>query len=395
MNGPSQQPVSVAIACGGTGGHLFPGLAVGGALMERGVDVDLLVSGRDVDREAVRGVRDMRVVTLPAVGLQDGNGPAFVAAAWRSRRVAMDAFRQRPPRAVLAMGGFTAAPPVLAGRSLGARTFLHESNVIPGRANRWLSHLVDACFVGFPEAAERLWHPRVETTGTPVRQGFEAMDPGACRAALGFRPDAPLLLVTGGSQGASGLNERTSAAIPDLLDAVPGLQVLHLTGARDRDTCAAAVAPFGRRVQVRPFLAEMDLALGAATLVVSRSGASSLAEMAAVGVPAILVPFPAATDDHQTHNARAYAGSGAAWIRRQADWTAKRMVADVRALLADPDGLAAMRAAARARHAPDAATDIADRILRAIGMPAVASGDEPGRAPVNGPLLATPTREVA
>lgn len=395
MKGPPRKPVAVAIACGGTGGHLFPGLAVGWELVARGIEVDLLVSGKDVDREAVRGLRDMRVVTLPAVGLQGGNGPAFMAATWRSRRVAADAFRQRPPRAVLAMGGFTAAPPVLAGRSFGARTFLHESNVIPGRANRWLAHLVDACFVGFPEAAERLWHPRVQATGTPVRPEFTDLDPGACRAALGFRADVPLLLVTGGSQGASGLNGPASAALPALLDAVPGLQVLHLTGARDHRGCADAAVPFGRRVQVRPFLAEMDLALGAATLVVSRSGASSLAEMAAVGVPSILVPYPAATDDHQTYNARAHAGNGAAWIRRQEGWTAERMVADVRALLGDAAGLVAMRRAARAHHVPDAAAAIADGILRAIGVTAAEPDGGPSRPSADIPLMAGATREVA
>ena len=173
----------VAIACGGTGGHLFPGLAVGQELVARGCDVSLLVSPKDVDQQAVRCLADeFEIVTLPAIGLAGGNLPAFAAANVRSFLAARRAFRDAPPHAVLAMGGFTSAPPVLAGSRAGAVTFLHESNTIPGRANRWLAHVVDECFVGFPEAAGRLWNPRVTVSGTPVRPQFAAMDPAGLPA---------------------------------------------------------------------------------------------------------------------------------------------------------------------------------------------------------------------
>ena len=153
----------VAIACGGTGGHLFPGIAVGHELVARGCDVALLISPKDVDQTAVRGVaHEFKVVTLPAVGLTGRNVLKFASASLKSYRAALAAFRGRPPAAVLAMGGFTSAPPVLAGKRLGAATFLHESNTIPGRANRWLAHVVDECFVGFPEAS-----PGCETARSP------------------------------------------------------------------------------------------------------------------------------------------------------------------------------------------------------------------------------------
>lgn len=163
---------SVAIACGGTGGHLFPGLAVGEQLLRRGLAVTLLVSPKEVDQAAVRNIRDMRIATLPAVALTGKNFAGFLRGGLRSYRECRKLFRVHPPAAVLAMGGFTSAPPMLAGRRAGAKTFLHESNAIPGRANRWLSWVVDRAFVGFAEAAPRLHTGRVTVTGTPVRPQF-------------------------------------------------------------------------------------------------------------------------------------------------------------------------------------------------------------------------------
>src|ERR1051325_1087112 len=157
----------VAIACGGTGGHLFPGVAVGEALLARGVDVTLLISPKEVDQQAVKSARGMGVATLPAVGLSGWNLFKFLRGAWRSFRAAQKLFHERRPQAVLALGGFTSAPPVYAARRLGAATFLHESNTIPGRANRWLARFVDEAFVYFPEAAERLYSPRIRVVGMP------------------------------------------------------------------------------------------------------------------------------------------------------------------------------------------------------------------------------------
>ncbi len=137
----------VAIACGGTGGHLFPGLAVAEALARGGCAVSLIVSPKEVDQHAVKPAFGGEVVTLPAVGLVNGQIGAFLRGFWQSYRAARQLFKARPPRAVLAMGGFTSAPPILAGRKAGAATFLHESNSIPGRANRWLAPFVDAAFI--------------------------------------------------------------------------------------------------------------------------------------------------------------------------------------------------------------------------------------------------------
>ena len=150
MNSANSRPL-VAIACGGTGGHLFPGLAVAGELRRRGCDVALLISPKDIDQQAVKSAQGVEVFTLPAVGLQDKNYLPFFASFGKSMFAAWKIFRQRPPAAVLAMGGFTSAPPVFAAKDGGTKAFLHESNTVPGKSNRFLSRFVDAAFIGFPE----------------------------------------------------------------------------------------------------------------------------------------------------------------------------------------------------------------------------------------------------
>jgi UDP-N-acetylglucosamine--N-acetylmuramyl-(pentapeptide) pyrophosphoryl-undecaprenol N-acetylglucosamine transferase len=193
-------PPRVAIACGGTGGHIFPGLAVAEQLVRRGAAITLLISPKDVDQQAVKSVFGMDVVVLPAVGWSRGGGLGFLRGFAQSFRAVRRLFRDQPPQAVLAMGGFTAAPPVFAARLDGIPAFLHESNTIPGRANRWLARFVDQAFVGFPSTVSRLHVREATVTGTPVRSEFrwgEAPDEparedarptkvGSCRTALGL-----------------------------------------------------------------------------------------------------------------------------------------------------------------------------------------------------------------
>src|SRR6185312_5776093 len=162
--------------------------------------------GGEQQPEQVLGA-PMEVLTLPAVGLQNRNYFSFARSFVKSWLAARKAFAARKPAAALAMGGFTSAPPIFAAKQFGAKTFLHESNTIPGKANRWLSRFVDECFVGFPQAASRLRTRNVVTTGTPVRPQFKPRDAAACRTALGLDPQRATVLVMGGSQGASGIND--------------------------------------------------------------------------------------------------------------------------------------------------------------------------------------------
>ncbi len=373
---PATSPF-IAIACGGTGGHLFPGLAVAEQLRDHGCRVALLISPKEVDQQAVSNVTGIEVITLPAVALQSGRRLAFLRGFWKSWRAARELFRGRPPQAVLAMGGFTSAPPVLAARSAGAKTFLHESNTIPGRANRWLARLVDQAFVGFPTAAGRLRTRRVTVTGTPVRPQFRVQDAAADRAHFGFDPVRPVVVVTGGSQGASGLNNLVRAALPLVAERMPHWQWLHLTGTHEVEQMKQAYAGYGIPAVVRSFLPEMERALGAATAVVSRAGASSLAELAAVRVTALLVPFPAAADNHQFFNATALVETGAARLLEQKTATPAQFLEVLTGLVEDAEAAGRLRVALAQWDVPDAAEQIARQVLQSITKPSVKESNRP------------------
>jgi UDP-N-acetylglucosamine--N-acetylmuramyl-(pentapeptide) pyrophosphoryl-undecaprenol N-acetylglucosamine transferase len=387
MISPETKKPFVAIACGGTGGHLFPGLAVAEQLKKRGCAVALLISPKEVDQQAVKAARGMEIFTLPAVALQNWNYFSFALSFWKSFCAARKIFKARPPHAVLAMGGFTSAPPILAVRKLGAVTFLHESNTIPGRASRFLARFVDEAFVGFSEAAARLCSKRVSVTGTPVRPQFrwsEATDEPAredarhsniaeCRIALGLEPNRPTILVMGGSQGASGINEMILSALPLLADR--NWQWLHLTGANDFEKVKAAYAALGLKAVVKPFLTEMDLVLGAATVSVSRSGASSLAEIAAMRLPSLLVPYPAASDNHQFFNALAFEKTGAARVLEQKNSTPEKVAELLRELIENSAAREKIQSALAQWHAPKAAEQIAGIILRTVGEAALKSSN--------------------
>jgi UDP-N-acetylglucosamine--N-acetylmuramyl-(pentapeptide) pyrophosphoryl-undecaprenol N-acetylglucosamine transferase len=368
MTSTAQPSPRVAIACGGTGGHLFPGLAVADQLARRGCPVLLLISPKDVDQQAVKTVAGLEIHTLPAVGLTRGGEIAFARGFVRSYRAARRLFRSSPPQAALAMGGFTSAPPILAARRAGARTFLHESNSITGRANQWLSWVAHRAFIGFPSAAARLHNRNVSLTGTPVRSQFQPCDAAACRSALGLDPVRPVLLVMGGSQGASGINELVVKSLPLFAERSADLQWLHLTGVADSAKVARAYSALKLKALVLPFFDRIELALGAATAAISRAGASSLAELAAMRVPAVLVPYPTAMDNHQFHNARAFEASGAARLLEQQSATPETLAQ----LLADFIDKTAVREkvqhALAQWHTPEAAQRIADAILESVGV---------------------------
>ncbi|HZF02183.1 MAG TPA: undecaprenyldiphospho-muramoylpentapeptide beta-N-acetylglucosaminyltransferase [Methylomirabilota bacterium] len=383
MNSLKKKSPFVAIACGGTGGHLFPGIAVAEELKKRGCKIALLISPKDVDQQAVKSAQGFEIFTFPAVGLQNRNYFSFAKSFWNSFRASRKIFKTQTPDAVLAMGGFTSAPPVLAARKLGAKTFLHESNTIPGRANRFLSRFVDEAFVGFPEAAARLRAKKISCTGTPVRPQFcssghesahfenqnrltSAATIENCRAALELDPNRPTILVMGGSQGASGLNEMILSALPLL--AGKNWQWLHLTGTNDFEKVKSAYASRGTKAVMKPFLAEMDMALGAATVSVSRSGASSLAEIAAMRLPSLLVPFPAAADNHQFFNALAFDKTGAAKLLEQKNSTPEKTAAILSELVESETARSKMQAALAQWHAPKAAEEIAENILSEIAQ---------------------------
>jgi UDP-N-acetylglucosamine--N-acetylmuramyl-(pentapeptide) pyrophosphoryl-undecaprenol N-acetylglucosamine transferase len=355
--------MNAVIACGGTGGHLFPGIAVAEVLQNRGHEVMLLVSEKDIDAVALSGRTNFQVEKLPTVGLPSVFSPAFFGFTRRfieSLSLCRSIYRKFKPHAVLGMGGFTSTAPVLAGRFRGVATFIHESNAVPGKANRWTARIVNAVMLGFKECAPFFPKTRTEITGTPVRTELVPLDRAAARRKLGLREDLPTLLVMGGSQGASGINQALIKALP-FLQGAP-LQVIHLSGARDERLVADNYRRENVPAYIGAFHHRMEEVYSAADLVVARAGAASLAEFAAFSLPGILIPFPYATDDHQTRNAEIYAHADAAILLKQSDLSGESLARNIRELMENPQRLQQM-AANCARLAPE---DAAGRVANAI-----------------------------
>ncbi|HIG81010.1 MAG TPA: UDP-N-acetylglucosamine--N-acetylmuramyl-(pentapeptide) pyrophosphoryl-undecaprenol N-acetylglucosamine transferase [Verrucomicrobiales bacterium] len=340
----------VAIACGGTGGHFFPGVAVARELQQSGARVTLVISEKPVDQQAVATVPDIPHWRVPAVGFSARHPIRFLLGLRAAMKTVRRHFESDPPQAVLAMGGFTSAAPIWCGRRRGAVTFLHESNAIPGRANRLLARSADEIFVGF-EAATKHFRGRALVTGTPVREAFR-------KPSLS---DKPLLLITGGSQGAHVINRLATEV---KLTEAP---IVHICGADDFDAVKAACAKHSPQAEVHAFVEEMPSTLARASVVISRAGASFLAELAAARVPAILIPLPNAADDHQRANARVAGQGGGAIVLEQSETTPEGLAKVVRELMNDESRLKKMSEAMGALDAPEAARCIAGRILARLG----------------------------
>jgi UDP-N-acetylglucosamine--N-acetylmuramyl-(pentapeptide) pyrophosphoryl-undecaprenol N-acetylglucosamine transferase len=352
--------MNAVIACGGTGGHLFPGIAVAEVLQTRGHEVMLLISEKDIDAVALSGHTNFLVEKLPTVGLPSPFSPAFFGFTRRffeSLSLCRSLYRKFKPHAVLGMGGFTSTAPVLAGRIRGIATFIHESNAVPGKANRWTARLVNAVMLGFKECAPFFPKTRTEITGTPVRTELVHLDRADARRKLGLQEDLPTLLVMGGSQGASGINQALIKALP-FLQGVP-LQVIHLSGARDERLVADNYHRQNVPAYIGAFHHRMEEVYSASDLVVARAGAASLAEFASFSLPGILIPFPYATDDHQTRNAEIYAHADAAILLKQSDISGELLARKIRELMQSPQRLQRMAANCTRLAPKDAAGRVA------------------------------------
>jgi UDP-N-acetylglucosamine--N-acetylmuramyl-(pentapeptide) pyrophosphoryl-undecaprenol N-acetylglucosamine transferase len=346
---------------------LFPGIAIAHELARREREVTLIVSQKEVDQQAVTTVAGkFKIISLPAIGLSGKNYLGFGLGLSKSVALALRHFRKNRPDAVLAMGGFTSVAPVIAGKILEAKTFLHESNSVAGRANRWLARFVDQAFVYFPGTAMRA--KKIDALGMPVRSQFsKPLRPAVARRLLGLEENEPVLLVMGGSQGASGINDLALNCAPLLREAIPNLQILHLTGKQDFEIVQKAYTSQNCRAVVRAFLNEMDLALTASDVAISRAGASSLAEFAATRLPSVLIPYPTAADNHQFHNARAFVQSGAARMFEQSGVEPHTLTVELLDIIKNPQRRASMQQSLERWDRPTSASEIADRIL---GVPA-------------------------
>jgi UDP-N-acetylglucosamine--N-acetylmuramyl-(pentapeptide) pyrophosphoryl-undecaprenol N-acetylglucosamine transferase len=355
--------MNAVIACGGTGGHLFPGIAVAEVLRERGHDVLLFVSEKEIDSLALSTRSQFRFEKLPTVGLPSIYSPAifgFLRRFTESLSRCRSIYQKFKPQVVLGMGGFTSTAPILAGRMRGISTLVHESNAIPGKANRLAAKMVRAVLLGFKEAAQFFPKVQTEVTGTPIRNELKRLDRQSARLKLGLQADVTTMLVMGGSQGASGINQAIVKLLPLLRETA--LQIIHLSGSRDE----RLVAENYRRERFPAFVAafhhHMEEVYSAADFTVARSGAASLAEIASFGLPSILIPFPFAADDHQTHNAEIFARAGAAFVLKESELTPELLSRRVREMIDHPEQLRRMSESS-ARLAP---RDAANRVAAAM-----------------------------
>jgi UDP-N-acetylglucosamine--N-acetylmuramyl-(pentapeptide) pyrophosphoryl-undecaprenol N-acetylglucosamine transferase len=353
---------TVMIMAGGTGGHVFPALAIAGELRavrdivwlgtERGIEARLVpAAGYPAEWIEVEGLRGK------GIGRWLGAPLRLLRAVAQARRV----LRRRRPGVVLGLGGFASGPGGIAAWLAGTPLVIHEQNAVAGLTNRWLARVAARVAEGFPGSFPAARHAAF--VGNPVRPDIAALPPPRERYAARHGPLG--LLVIGGSQGAAALNRLVPEAV-GLLPASRRPVVVHQCGARHREATEQAYARAGVAAQVHEYVDDMATAYAGADLVVARAGASTVAELAAAGIAAILVPFPAAVDDHQTRNAAWLAETGAAQVVAEAGLTGAELANRIATLCSGGRAkLATMAEAARARAVADAAQRVAALCLEA------------------------------
>lgn len=353
---------TILIMAGGTGGHVFPALAVARVLRERGFTPVWLGTERGMESRLVPQHRiEMELIAVSGVRGK-GLGTLLLAPfrLFRAVSQAVSVIRRRKPAVVFGAGGFASGPGGIAAWLLRKPLVIHEQNAIAGMTNRWLSRLATKVFEAFPNS-----FPRAVCVGNPVRREIAAVPAPAARFAA--RGDALRVLVAGGSQGAQRLNAVVPAALA-LLQPRERPQVIHQAGERNLAAALAAYRENGIDADVRAFIDDMAAMYAWADLVICRAGALTVSELAAVGVASLLVPFPAAVDDHQTHNAQFLVNAGAALLIQERDLSPQRLADVLRDLLTQGRAhLQRMGEQARKQAIVDADVRIADACVQLAG----------------------------
>ena len=347
------------IAGGGTGGHVIPALAIAGAL-KSGYNAEVCFLGTSRGMETRLVPQAGYALELIDVGQLNRVSLATqlktLVALPRGILHCLGLLSRWKPEVVVGVGGYASGPGMLAALIKQIPTLAFEPNAIPGMANRLIGKRIRAAAVNF--APTLSYFRNAEVTGIPVRAEFFALPPRSPETS-------PHLLVMGGSQGARALNQRMPEIAAALLDAVPGLTILHQAGARHAETTQAAYAASGApadRWKVQAFLEDMPMQFAASDLILARSGASTVAELAASGKPSLLVPFPQAADDHQRKNAEVLVEGGAARMLLEQDMSAAKLLETITSLLGDREKLGEMAVRARAFAHPHAAARIAEMV---------------------------------
>ncbi|MGW8985012.1 undecaprenyldiphospho-muramoylpentapeptide beta-N-acetylglucosaminyltransferase [Streptomyces parvus] len=376
-------PLSVVIGAGGTGGHIYPGLALAEAL--RRADPDAVISfigterGLETTLIPAAGYRLHTVDMIPFDPALGAKRFLLPAALLRSGAQARSVLRTQKAQVVVGMGGYPSAPAIVGAKMAGLPSVIHESNAVPGRANQFAARLTEHLTVAFDGSRAHLsGGERARTVGMPIAASLAALDRPAlreeARRAFGIPEGARVVLFNGGSLGAA----RLTAAAVGLAARWRGRDDVHLLiktgpaalGETRHKLVDAGAGPVA--AQAVPYLDRMDLAYAVADLVVCRAGSATIAELATTGVPAVLVPYPYAPGDHQTHNARVLSDAGAAYLVPDAETTADRLAALIDPLLADPARLAVMGRAADPGHHARAADLLAETVIRLAGQPTTA-----------------------
>jgi UDP-N-acetylglucosamine--N-acetylmuramyl-(pentapeptide) pyrophosphoryl-undecaprenol N-acetylglucosamine transferase len=349
----------IIIAGGGTGGHVIPALAIAQELKKQfGAEILFIGTARGIETRLVPQagfpleliqVGALKNVSLMTRAKTMFDLPRAIAASSRM-------LSEFDPEVVIGVGGYASGPAMVAAIRRRLPTLAFEPNVVPGFANRMISRWVSAAAVHFEETCQYFPHCRV--TGVPVREAFFSILPKSA--------GMPTLLVFGGSQGARAINQAmtTPESLAGIRAKVPGVHIIHQTGQRDYDSVLAAYQPSGISSEVHKFIDDMPSTFGRADLLVCRSGASTVAEIAAAGKPAIFVPFPAAADDHQNVNARALERAGAAVVVEESKLDAAYLVDTIAALIGDAPRLRSMSQAAKSLAHPMAVEEIAEMVKK-------------------------------
>jgi len=359
---------TIVFAAGGTGGHLYPAVALAREFFRQDPTIRTLFVGtaRGIESKVLphEGFELAMIAAQPVMGRGVLSAAGALLSLPRGLWQSLALLRQRRASLVLGVGGYTSPPVVLAARLLGLPRAILEPNAYPGMANKVLGPIADAVFVTFRDAARYFPAAKVRITGMPVRRGFEEPSEEDTADTVGRRT----LLVFGGSQGAQAINDAMIGALPQWTAMRGQLAIVHQTGEADHTRVKAAYERAGVQAEVVPFLFEMPKTLRSADLVVSRAGAMTLAELTVCGKPAVLIPLPHAIYQHQAHNARVLADAGGAVVLPQQELTGGRLASEVAALLRDPERLRIMGERSRGMGRPDAAQAIVRECLQLIGQ---------------------------
>ena len=359
---------SVVIAAGGTGGHLVPALAIATELGQRepGITISFVGTGRELDRTLIPAAGYRVHTTSVAPFQRNARGLLAAASMLPATAQARRILRDEHASVVVGMGGYPSLPVVAAARTMGIPSLIHEANAVPGLANEAAARMTRNIAVSFPRTVQLFRGRSPRLVGLPLREAIVHFDLDALRAeameSFGLSASLPTVLIFGGSLGAARLND-AAVGLAERWSARDDVQMIVVTGTAHADAVRARIGAGKLTVRVLPFIDRMELAYAAADVAVCRAGASTVHELAVVGLPSILVPLPIARRHEQHANARMLVDVGAASILDDSHATPEGLAASVEPLLADPGARARMREAAREVARPDAATAIADWIL--------------------------------